>query len=137
MMLISIFNAIQELRGVRVYPFLGGNLVKTPAVTLDLNPGELVRIRSKEEIISTLNADKKNRGLSFDIEMARYCGSESKVLARVERIINEKTGAMMRLPNDCIILEGVTCRGDLSHRRLFCPRSIYPYWREVWLKRIE
>jgi hypothetical protein len=34
----------------------------------------------------------------------------------------------------CIVLEDVVCRG-LYHRS--CPRSIYPYWREVWLRRIE
>jgi len=28
----------------------------------------------------------------------------------------------------------VVCKGDLHE---FCPRSIYPYWREIWLKRVE
>ena len=49
----------------------------------------------------------------------------------------EKTGAMIKPPNPCIILEDVTCGGCLSTGRLFCPRSIYPYWHEVWLKRVE
>ena len=31
-------------------------------------------------------------------------------------------------------LDGVVCRGDY-HRS--CPRAIYPYWREAWLKRVE
>jgi len=70
--------------------------------------------------------------------MVRYCGRTFRVLARAERIINENTGAMIALPNDCIVLEGATCVGDLSVTppRLFCPRSIYPFWREIWLERV-
>jgi len=34
-------------------------------------------------------------------------------------------------------LENVVCCAEYSERRLFCPRAIYPYWREIWLKRIE
>jgi hypothetical protein len=52
----------------------------------------------------------------------------------VNRIINEATGEMMVLKNPCIILEGVICTSDY-HR--LCPRGIYPYWREIWLERVE
>ena len=41
---------------------------------------------------------------------------------------------MLHIKGDCIILDGVICTGDY-HRS--CPRSIYPYWREIWLKRVE
>ena len=69
--------------------------------------------------------------------MTIYCGGEYKVLRRVEKIIDEKTGKMMRMKNDCIILEGVVCTARYSHFRRLCPRAIYPYWREIWLKRVE
>lgn len=114
--------------------FAGG---KTPAETLNLQPGELVQVRPIDEIRPTINRERRNRGLKFDVEMVPYCGGTFRVLDRVERIINEKTGSMMRLPNECVILEGVTCSGCFSQDRLFCPRSIYPYWREIWLKRVE
>ena len=104
---------------------------------LDLKPGELVCVKSREAIVATLNQQNRNRGMWFDIEQVPYCGGTYRVLARVERIINEKTGKMMRFQNDCIILDGVTCGGNLSRDRLFCPRSIYPYWREIWLERVE
>jgi len=135
MILISIFNTVQHWRRGREFPFLGGKLTKTPTLSLGLKPGELVEIKSRKEIVSTLDGKGKNRGLSFDVEMARYCGGQFRVRTRVERLINERTGKMMKPPNDCLILEGVTCQGDLSHCRLFCPRSIYPFWREIWLKR--
>lgn len=110
---------------------------KTPTTLLNLRPGERVQVRSKKEILGTLNVEAKNRGLSFDVEMMPYCGRVFRVLSRVEKIINDKNGRMIHMPNDCIILDGATCSGCLSRRRMFCPRAIYPYWREIWLKRVE
>ena len=135
---IAVFNAIQRYRRGRSYPFVPTpTLKKTPNDVLNLKPGDLVRVKSKEEIIATLNTNGKNRGLWFDVEMIRYCGGQFKVLRRVDQIIDEKTGKMLRLPNDCVVLDGVICRASLSGERLFCPRSITPYWREIWLARVD
>ncbi len=133
---VLIFNAIQERRRGRTFPFdVQGKLTKTtPAAFLGLQPGELVQVKTKEEILQTLDRNNKNRGLWFDIEMLKYCEGKYRVLRRVEKIINERTGKMMKMPNDCLILEGVICTADYH---AFCPRSIYPYWREIWLKRAE
>ena len=82
--------------------------------------------------MATLDKQQRNRGLSFDVEMLTYCGGIYRVLRRVNRMIEEPTGKMITLKNSCIVLEGVVCRSDY-HR--LCPRAIYPYWREAWLKR--
>jgi hypothetical protein len=135
---LAAYNAVQRRRGSRQYPHVAGRLARaTPKQTLDLRPGERVRVRTKEEILATLDTNQRNRGLWFDVEMVPHCGREYRVLRRVEQIIDERTGRMRRLPGDCIILDGVTCSGLLSRNRLFCPRSIYPYWREIWLERVE
>jgi hypothetical protein len=104
---------------------------------LNLRPGETVRVRSAQEIAGTVDESGKNRGLSFDWEMIPYCGGRYRVQDRVERIIDEHTGQMIALPSDCLILDGVVCSGDHSRGRWFCPRAIYPYWREAWLSRVE
>ena len=83
-----------------------------------------------------LDRRNRNRGLVFDGEMVPYCGREFVVRERVTRLIDERTGKMIDLPRDCIMLEGVICSGHLSRERLFCPRSIPPYWREIWLERV-
>jgi hypothetical protein len=114
------------------YPYIKGSLEATPLDTLDLQPGELVQVRSKEEIIATLDRQNRNRGLLFDSEMLPYCGGIYRVLRRVHRIIDEKTGKMINMKYPCIVLEGVVCQSDF-HR--LCPRAIYSYWRESWLKR--
>ena len=38
----------------------------TPTGTLNLQPGELVRVKSHEEILATLNEESRNRGLGWD-----------------------------------------------------------------------
>jgi hypothetical protein len=119
--------------GVRL-PFIEGKLTRTPQATFNLQAGELVRVKSKEEIVATLDRENKNRGMTFDAEMVKYCGRQARVLRRVERIIDEQSGRMVRLKNPCIVLERVVCTADY-HR--LCPRSVYPYWREIWLERVE
>lgn len=132
---ISTFNGIQRWRGGRTLPFdFVGSQTTTPTVNLNLQEGELVQIRSKEEIVATLNRNNKNRGLWFDREMLAFCGGTYRVKKKVKKIVNEKTGKMLSLPGECLILEGVFCQANYN---LFCPRSIYSYWREIWLKRVD
>lgn len=136
---IAAYNVVMRLNWrLRQYPYVRGLAGdKTPSVKLDLQPGELVQVRSKDEIMRTINTDQRNRGLYFDVEMVPFCGQTHRVLRRVEKLIDEKTGRMLKMSNDCIILDGVWCGGCLSRDRLFCTRSIYSYWREAWLARVE
>ncbi len=94
-------------------------------------------MRAVEEIVATLNERNRNRGMSFDKEMVRYCGQRFRVTDRVRRIVNETTGKMLELPGPAVILEGTYCTSRYSERRLLCPRRIIPYWREIWLRRTD
>jgi hypothetical protein len=134
------FDKIQKALGRTPYPFRPGRIPageKTPSAQLQLQPGELVRVRDYEDILDTLDGNAHNRGMYFDAEMVPYCGGTYRVLDRITRIINEKTGKMLILNNDCIMLEKVVCNACYSKFRRFCPRSIYPYWREIWLERVD
>jgi hypothetical protein len=130
---ISIFNLVPRRIKGAAYPFVIGSLEKTPVETLNLQPGEIVQVRSKEEIIATLDKHNRNRGMLFDGEMLPYCGGLYRVLRRVDHILDERTGKMVYMKSPCIILDGAVCQSDY-HR--LCPRAIYPYWRENWLKRV-
>jgi hypothetical protein len=124
------------IQGGRRYPFIKGTAPRgeTPEDTLGLQPGELVEIKSKEEIFATLDDEDKTQGLRYDSEMLQYSGRRARVVRRIERIIDEKSGRMLRIKRDTVVLEGVICTGRY-HRS--CPRAIYPYWREAWLKRVD
>jgi hypothetical protein len=130
---IALFNKLQVMRRGVQYPYIEGFLTKTAGEGIGLKPGELVKVKPKIEIMQTLNKRNRNRGLSFDREMVKYCGGTYRVQRRIGKIVNDQTRTMMRLPNDCIVLDGVICQGDLNK---FCPRSILPYWREIWLERV-
>ena len=108
-----------------------------PSEPLNLQPGEWVEVKSAEDIGITLDASGFNKGLLFTREMIPYCGRRFRVRERVERIIDERTGEMLQFKNDCIVLEGPVCWGDFTPGRWFCPREVYPYWREAWLRRVE
>jgi hypothetical protein len=134
-----LYDVFQRLRGGIPYPRKWGKLppgARTPDANLNLQPGELVRVKSYDQILATLDPLNKNRGLGFDAEMVPYCGRSFRVLKRVKSILNEKTGQMIEFKNPSIMLEGVVCESRYSECRLFCPRSIYSYWREIWLERI-
>jgi hypothetical protein len=34
-------------------------------------------------------------------------------------------------------LKDVVCEARYAICRRFCPRAIYPYWREIWLERVS
>ena len=130
----------RRLHIISRYPVLPKN---PPGFTYEVPPprglkvGELVRVRSREEIAKTLNDEGRHRGLWFDHEMLPYCGKTARVRTKVERFVDEKTGKIVNLKSDCYILEGCICVSDDSDGRWFCPRAIFIWWREAWLEPIE
>jgi hypothetical protein len=110
---------------------------KTPSTDIAIDVGAIVTVKPHDEILATLDARNRNRGLSFDKEMVRYCGQQFRVGARVTRIVDESTGRMLHMPRPSLILEGTYCTSRYSERRLLCPRRIVPYWREIWLQPVQ
>lgn len=129
---------VQSRHALNKLPFpLRGESSKTPdSQPLDLQPGEWVRVKSPDEIEKTLTTQGRNRGLWFDREMLPFCGGTYRVHQRVTTFIDETSGKMIELTNDCVTLEGVVCSGERSTSRWFCPRGIPCYWREAWLERV-
>lgn len=133
------YDRFQALFGGVPYPRKQGSIPagqRTPPGVLNLQPGELVRVKSYKEILATLDTHNKNRGLYFDAEAVPFCGGTYRVRNRVTRILDEKTGKLIKMKNESIILEGVFCQARYSDCRMFCPRAIYSYWREIWLERV-
>jgi len=100
--------------------------------TLGLQPGELVRVRSIDEILATLNRKRRCRGLLWMTGMRKYCGNQYRVYRRVERIVQETNGEFRNM-KDTVLLEGVMCDGKAFGG---CDRSCFHFWREAWLERV-
>jgi len=121
-------------------PWFRGPHVRTPRESLDLKPGDVVRVKSRAQIVKTLDHNSRNRGLSFGYEMTRCCEGLAEVRYRVDRIIDERTGKMRELydtvtlqnmRNNETLCDECLCGGELGD----CPRGELMYWREIWLER--
>jgi hypothetical protein len=133
--LTRLFNFAQRLRGgIGFPPSQRRSSAVSVRTDLNLQPGELVRVRDPEMIFETLDRSGKNRGLWFDRDMLKHTKQHHKVLARVERIIDDASGRMLRMKTPCIILEGIDASGEQLG---FCPQHDFPYWREAWLERSD
>ena len=107
---------------------------------MDLKPGDVVRVKSRAQIVETLDHNSRNRGMSICYEMTRCCEGVAEVRYRVDRIIDERTGKMREL-HDTVTLQNLRnnetlcdeclCQGELGD----CPRGELMYWREIWLER--
>jgi hypothetical protein len=135
-----IYNTFQALIGGTPSPVNWGLIPvgqPQPTPKYHLQPGDVVRIKSHDEIRATLNRRNKNKGLFFDVEMVPFCGGIYRVRSRIDRFIDERTGRMKSLKTPAVILEGVFCQSKFSKRRMHCPRQLHSWWREVWLERVS
>jgi hypothetical protein len=135
---VAVYDAAHRMLTGRASPYEAGlipNGQPTPTRNLDLEVGEWVDVLPLDEIRRTITENNMNRGMLFDPEMARYCSGRFRVERRVDRLIDERTGRMLDMKSPCIVLQGTACPAEYSQLRLFCPRQIQPYFREIWLRR--
>jgi hypothetical protein len=136
---LRLYAALHRLIMGRPDPFRGGAIpdgVPTPEVTLDLEAGEWVEVKSHDEILQTINGSQQNRGLKYNAELTPACGRRFRVAQRVSRIIDERSGRMITMKNPCITLEGVYCQALYTGYSLLCSRRVTPFFREAWLRRV-
>ncbi|WP_222594139.1 hypothetical protein [Terrabacter aerolatus] len=123
-----------QIRGGEELPVVRGRADKPDLVSLDLQPGDWVEIKSRSQVMDELDTNQRNRGLWFDREMLRYCGQRAQVVKRVERLIDEKTGRMLTTRTPSLILDGVVCGGEYHY---LCPRKDYAFFREAWVRPVR
>ena len=100
--------------------------------SLNLQSGDLVRVKALSQIKDTLDPSGKHKQLLFAPAQAEFCGQVMRVRNRVDKIILEGTQRQREL-KDTVVLEGATCDG-ICHR--MCPRQSLLFWRECWLERV-
>lgn len=100
--------------------------------TLQLRSGELVEVRSKEEILGSLDRKGQLEGLPFMPQMFQFCGQKFRVFKRAHKTcdtVNDYTGRRM---NNAVHLEGIRCDGQAYGG---CEAGCLIFWKEAWLKR--
>lgn len=130
---IAFYNKVAHVTGRQSWRFIAGpGTFNGTRANLNLQPGDMVRVKSLNEIRQTLDADGKHQHLLFAPSMAEFCGSVMRVQKRVEKIIIEGTPRQREI-KDTVLLEGATCDG-VCHR--MCPRQSLLFWRECWLEKV-
>jgi hypothetical protein len=94
----------------------------------------VVRIRSVDEILSTLDHDSTLDGQLFMPEMLQYAGREFRVQSSAHKTCapgrEEGQGGIRKMDNT-VHLEGLKCDGS-AHGG--CQAGCQPFWREEWLR---
>jgi hypothetical protein len=131
---IAFYNKAAHVTGRQSWRFVAGpGTFNGTRSTLNLQPGDLVRVKPLHQIQQTLDQEGKHQHLLFAPSMAAFCGSVMRVEKRVERIILEGSPRQREI-KDTVLLEGAACDG-LCHR--LCPRQSLLFWRECWLEKVS
>src|SRR5690242_14557268 len=94
--------------------------------------GDLVEVRSKEEILATLDERGCRDGMQFMPEMLKYCGQQMRVRAVAHKTCEtaHQTWKGRRL-NTAVHLEGSHCDGS-AHGG--CQADCNLFWKDDWIK---
>ena len=132
------------LRDAIGYPNGTAGLSATPArpterTTAPAKPkaGEWVTVKSKEAILSTLDANGRLDGLPFMPQMFKFCGQKVRVFKRAHKTCDTVNGPLTgyvgrKLP-DGVHLEH-RCDGQAFDG---CQAACLLFWKEEWLERSD
>ncbi len=99
---------------------------------LGLRSGDWVVVRSKNEILATLDENGELDRLPFQPEMLAFCGRRMRVFRTAHKTCDtiNKTGE--RRMRDAVHLENAYCDGS-GHGG--CQAGCLMFWKEAWLER--
>ncbi|HSD63048.1 MAG TPA: hypothetical protein VLB50_04590 [Ignavibacteriaceae bacterium] len=107
-----------------------------------LKAGDLVEVKSIDEIFLTLDSNGALDNLPFMPEMIGYCGRQFRVSRKVVQAVIDSAGifgyseAYVRAfkNDDVVILEDLRCSGE-NHDG--CKRGCAIFWKEAWLRKAD
>jgi hypothetical protein len=103
-----------------------------------LKPGDLVEVKTPDEIAKTLDAEGTLQELPFMREMVEHCGRRFRVSRRVVKVCASgmKGGSVLRgFPtDDVVLLDNLRCSGA-DHDG--CQKGCIIFWREAWLRKVD
>ena len=95
--------------------------------------GDVVEVRSKEEILGTLNKNGRLDELPFMPQMLQFCGKRFKVYKRAHKTCDTVNPVAGRRVADAVHLE-TRCDGAAYGG---CQAECLLFWKEAWLKRVD
>jgi hypothetical protein len=101
---------------------------------LKLRAGEWVEVRSRDEILATLDSNGQLDRMPFMPEMYAYCGKRFLVWKRAHKTCDTVDNTGGRRVSAAVHLAELRCDGQ-SHGG--CEAACLLFWKEAWLKRID
>jgi len=98
-----------------------------------ISEGDLVQVRSREEIQATLDPFKELKGCAFLPNMYQYCGTRQRVRKSMRHFMDERDYKLKKV-RGVILLENVICNGTPTFGE--CDRCCFLFWREEWLEKV-
>jgi hypothetical protein len=100
-----------------------------------LRRGDLVEVKTPDEILQTLDSEGALENLPFMPEMLQFCGKRFSVSNRALTVCFSGPGSRRGFHgNDVVTLEGLRCSGA-DHDG--CQKACMIFWREAWLRRVD
>src|ERR1700736_2306752 len=96
-----------------------------------LRAGDWVQVRTKEEILATLDSNGRLEELPFMPEMLPYCGKKMRVGKRAHKTCDPALGIGGRKMANTVHLENIRCNGSAHDG---CEAACLIFWKEAWLK---
>lgn len=105
--------------------------------TARLHPGDLVQVKTADEILLTLDPSGTLGQMPFMPEMIEFCGKQFRVSNRaIKTCASSKTLSTMRgfTTDDVVLLDDLRCSGEAHDG---CQKACRIFWREAWLRKVE
>jgi len=98
-----------------------------------IETGDLVQVRSMDEINQTLDRFGYTKGCKFMAQMENYCGQQYRVAGKVDKFFDEARFRRLSCRN-IVLLEKVYCDGSSVHG---CDKMCLLFWRTEWLQKLN
>lgn len=99
-----------------------------------LSAGDWVEVRSKEEILRTLDGSGRLEDMPFMPEMFQFCGKRIRVAKRAHKSCDTINPVSTRALPHSVFLGNLRCDGS-GHGG--CQAQCSIFWKEAWLKPIQ
>ena len=98
--------------------------------------GDVVRVRSKSDVLSSVDTPNKFLESLFVDQILDYCGKQFKVYKILYHYFDEHKYRMFKVIEPLYMLDGLICYGEDEMFEVKCNRSCYLFLHETWLEKV-
>ncbi len=99
--------------------------------------GEMVRVKSQDRILKSIDEGHKLDGCLFMEQMWNYCGKTYPVSKIVNYYFSERKKRTFKPRSALYTLHDLFCDGKVDKFPSICNRSCFLLWHEDWLEKTQ